>query len=645
MSAMLLGTNGFALELDPLTGAVRHKLRVTDAIGIGDYTTAVTADGSRLYVGVHGYVYAIARNDWSRPAWTTGVGGTGKFEPTAVLIQGARLFACSNGYLYELDPGNGRIVHELLLGSRFGTGDYRPSLASDGRSLFIGMHGYVYGLDLGDWRRARWDVAVGGTAAYQPVNVVFAQQRIFAGSNGYVYQISTGGKIEHNLLVSSRVGVGDYTTRVAADEKFVYAGVHGYAYGIDRNDWKRASWNRAVSSTWPRVDVLPFADRLIVGSNGYLFDLNPRDGAIGRSVLLASLFGVPGGDYETRLATDGYNVYAGIHGYAYRVLVLQGPTGFAAAAAGPSGDFHAFIVSEQALVFHTQRNGNGSWTPFESITPSGPPHTKLLVAAATFSDERVNGLLIDQAGTLWHSIRQKNGKWDAWGDVQAQVQRAGHPSIGQISYVTGTTDVRGNLWVVALDALRRPWLTRRDGNGSWPDPWLDVNGALERGAGTALGPVVLVAAAASHAGDLHLIALDQDARLWHAQRLANGTWSAPWRDVDAHVPGAKLGRLRFAAIACDNAELHVAAIDQRGALWHTIRRTTGAWDAWGNVNGAIGGERLPTLDRSVQTAVAFDGNRFLHVLAVDEPAGLYHAMRNPNGSWPDGWINVLQARR
>ncbi|HUY99899.1 MAG TPA: DUF4157 domain-containing protein [Thermomicrobiaceae bacterium] len=314
------GSNGYVYELDPTTGTVLHSLLVTGSIGVGDYDTRLATDGRTLFVGVHGYVYGVPLNSWQNP-WNVGVGGTGAYEPVSVLARGGRLFAGSNGYVYELNPANGQIVHNLRLSSIFGVGNYDTRLASDGATLYVGMHGYVYGVSLGSWKSS-WEVGVGGTGAYKPVEVLLQNGQLFAGSNGYVYQVNPGnGQLVHSLLVTSVVGVGDYTTRLATDGRNLYVGVHGYAYSVPLASWQSA-WDVGLGGvgSFNPVSVLSQSGRCFAAADGYAYELNPANGQVLQKLLLASVFGI--GNYDTSLTGDGANLYAGTHGYTYKIYVL-----------------------------------------------------------------------------------------------------------------------------------------------------------------------------------------------------------------------------------------------------------------------------------------------------------------------------------
>ena len=241
-----------------------------------------------------------------------------RWNPVHTVVAAGRLFTGSNGYVYELDPQTGAVLHELLVTGTVGAGNYTTRLATDGTSLFVGVHGYVYSVSLSNWSKTAWNLGVGSTG-YNPVDVLVYGSRLFAGCNGYVYEINpaSGAQI-HSLLVSSRFGAGNYTTRLATDGKNLYAGVHGYVYGVPLSNWSSSAWNTGVGSTgYNPVSVLVYGSRLFAGCNGYVYEINPVSGAELHSLLVSGRVGA--GNYDTKVATDGMTLFAGVHGYVYGV--------------------------------------------------------------------------------------------------------------------------------------------------------------------------------------------------------------------------------------------------------------------------------------------------------------------------------------
>lgn len=321
-SRVFAGSQGYAYELSPHSGQVLHHLLLTSSVGVGEYETRVATNGQMLFVGVHGYVYGIAFNDWSQAAWSASLPRAG-YTVVDVLWENNRLFAASAGSVYELNPNTGQIVHHLQLASSIGQGDYTSQMATNGQALFVGTHGYVYGIRLSDWSRPAWEASL-PSAGYTLVDVVSKDNHVFAGSNGRVYEIDPGnGQVVHTLLLTDSVGVGDYTTRLATDGQQVFVGVHGYVYGVAFNNWSQAAWEANLAGNrYTNANLVCFHDQLLAGSYGSIYRIDPRNGQVIRSVLLSSIVGA--GNYETRLMTiDGEVLFAGVHGYAYAVSLLS----------------------------------------------------------------------------------------------------------------------------------------------------------------------------------------------------------------------------------------------------------------------------------------------------------------------------------
>jgi outer membrane protein assembly factor BamB len=85
----------------------------------------------------------VPLGSFASSSWITVVGGTG-YNRASVAPQEGRLFAGSNGYVYELDPSSGTVLYSLLLGSIAAVGNYETRIVPSGDSLFAGVHGYAY---------------------------------------------------------------------------------------------------------------------------------------------------------------------------------------------------------------------------------------------------------------------------------------------------------------------------------------------------------------------------------------------------------------------------------------------------------------------------------------------------------------------
>lgn len=145
-SSVYVGSNGYVMEFDASNGRQREQLRLASAVGIGDYQTRLAVTGTHLFAGCHGFLYGVALDDWSAPAWTVTMPGY-FYEAVQPLFEPSRdlLYAGSNGYLVRVDPVTGSTLRSLELSTVVGKGDYTPSLALSGtHGLLVGMHGYAY---------------------------------------------------------------------------------------------------------------------------------------------------------------------------------------------------------------------------------------------------------------------------------------------------------------------------------------------------------------------------------------------------------------------------------------------------------------------------------------------------------------------
>lgn len=249
------GTNSFVHELNIATGQSTRKIELGE--GLGDYATRLTARGTWIYVGTHGYVYAL-RTDlaWgSKPMWSCAMPTVASW-PVQVRVFGDRLFAASGGYLSEVHTTGGVLEQYILLADAAGSGDYTADMVSDGAFLYCGMHSWVYALSLDPkqkWgKEPAWtSEKVGGTAWHQ-VGLVYQNDQLYAACNGYVYELDVlNGREKHSSLITDRLGAGDYLTTLTSDGSTLYLGTHGYAYRVQTTDLEptpTAAWPLSQTS-------------------------------------------------------------------------------------------------------------------------------------------------------------------------------------------------------------------------------------------------------------------------------------------------------------------------------------------------------------------------------------------------------------
>jgi hypothetical protein len=122
--------------------------------------------------------------------------------------------------------------------------------------------------------------------------------------------------------------------------------------------------------------------------------------------------------------------------------------------------------------------------------------------------------------------------------------------------------------------------------------------------------------------------------LLHTLRKNDGNWQG-WADVFAATKWWPPGGTWVISTTLHtdlNDNLHVCVLANDGKIWHTIRSPNGNWQSWFNVNLKSSG--LPAGVNALASSVS-DDNTF-QLCAVTN-TGVYHTVRQPNGSWQSTW--------
>ncbi|WP_432123735.1 trypsin-like serine protease [Streptomyces sp. C10-9-1] len=217
--------------------------------------------------------------------------------------------------------------------------------------------------------------------------------------------------------------------------------------------------------------------------------------------------------------------------------------------------------------------------------------------------------LVQSGTTLYQGVRVNDGSWTGFEDIQTQ----GAGNIGGIrsSAVVG---MNGDTHVLAVSNNGGLFHTTRKQDGTW-GTWGDVFSVAN-----SLGSLTSVTAT-NNGWDLHVVAV-ADGKAFHTIRNASGHWT-PFRDITS----GKVGNVTAAATAVVRGELQVTTVSG-GKAYHTIRQASGNWLAWGDVADAAG----PTGPITAISTVG-SGDQTHVVIATDNGARQYHAIRNFSGHW------------
>ncbi|GGZ98788.1 hypothetical protein GCM10010371_67990 [Streptomyces subrutilus] len=273
--------------------------------------------------------------------------------------------------------------------------------------------------------------------------------------------------------------------------------------------WKTQAFVQAGSSVYQAV-------RLPDGSWTGFSDLQAKVASLG-GVRSSAVAGVNGDTHVLAISNS-----AGLYHTVRRENGSWDGFGDVFSAAGTLGkltqvsavsigyELHVVAVAD-GKALHTVRNAAGEWTPFRDVT-SGSVANVTAAATASVRGELQVGIV--SGGKAYHSIRQTNGNWLGWGNV-AQAAGATGPitSIG----MAGSGDETH--FVIAADAGTRQYHTIRNFNGTW-----SAFGELKDVLGTVTAKSV---SAATVNGEIQVTATTADGKLLHTTRHANRTWDAP----------------------------------------------------------------------------------------------------------------------
>ena len=269
-------------------------------------------------------------------------------------------------------------------------------------------------------------------------------------------------------------------------------------------------------------------------------------------------------------------------------------------------------------VWHTLRQANGSWTPFGDVeSNTGDIGTLTAVDLQHVGTDTHIAVVKSETGRVWHSIRSgATGAWTPFGEIPGAITshtitRVGMGALG------------GDLHVLPISNQGILFHGIRYADGSWSQ------------FGNASGQVggFVAAHAAGLASDLHVCGVTSNGKVWHSIRsTATGNW-LPFGDVKGAA--GDVGSFNDVDCVAINNELHLAgstaptAAAPSGGIWHTVRLASGAWTSFGNVKMAAGDPG--TIDR----VAAFASMDTFQLTVRNAGLGylLQHTIRAPNGAW------------
>ncbi|MDH6627690.1 V8-like Glu-specific endopeptidase [Streptomyces sp. LBL] len=229
--------------------------------------------------------------------------------------------------------------------------------------------------------------------------------------------------------------------------------------------------------------------------------------------------------------------------------------------------------------------------------------------ASTLNPWKTQALTLTSSG-LYHAMRDSNGDWTGFGDVQ---KAAG--TIQSISY-TADAGVRDINYVFAVGGDGHVYEASRRPTGGWA-AFTDLTAALGDKAG------LTEVAVTSTGNGLALIGLAGD-RIYHAIQNEDLTWTK-WGDVSNQL-GVLTGARQVTVAQTSGGQTHVGVVAGTKA-YHAVRASDGTWTDWGHIN-------QEAITPGAANGMAFAGiGGDLQVVLTNATGGARHGIRASDGSW------------
>ncbi|MCM2423909.1 S1 family peptidase [Streptomyces sp. RKAG293] len=266
------------------------------------------------------------------------------------------------------------------------------------------------------------------------------------------------------------------------------------------------------------------------------------------------------------------------------------------------------LATTNTGLYHTARDSNGDWLAFGDVQQAAGSIGEVKVTA----DAAINGknyvFAIGGNAHLYEGARLPNGSWEKFRDLTAETGAL--PGLTKIA----VTSTGNGLSLIAL-ANGRIYHNVQDANGKWIK-WGDVTAALG-----VLGNATQVTT--SQTGTETQIGVVADKKAFHAIRHANGTWTA-WGELKQLT--ATLGPVSNMAFAGTGTDLQVVVTNATGGIQHGIRAANGTWGVFGDLSPVLGKDPVTNID-----AAAVDGE--LQTVVVTADGHIKHTLRHVNRTW------------
>ncbi len=262
-------------------------------------------------------------------------------------------------------------------------------------------------------------------------------------------------------------------------------------------------------------------------------------------------------------------------------------------------------------LYHSMRNSNGDWTSFGNVQTVAGAVEDIQFAAHAAIKGKNYVFAVGGNGHLYQANRRVTGGWAAFRDLTAEL--GDKPGLTRIAVTsTGT-----GLALIGL-ANGRVYHATQDASEVW-SKWGDVTAKLG-----VLGNATQVTVAHTSGGQTQ-VGVAADGKAYHGIRNSDGKWSDGWdrvHDLGTGLTSAVNG-MSFASVGSD---LQVVITSVTGEKKHAIRKASGSWSKFGDLGDELGRETITSVD-----AAAVNGE--LQAAVVTTDGKIKHTVRHADGKW------------
>jgi len=245
------------------------------------------------------------------------------------------------------------------------------------------------------------------------------------------------------------------------------------------------------------------------------------------------------------------------------------------ASAMVAGEQHALVAASDGELWHAIRRVDGPWTVFGNVEDFAGEIGAINRVSVSEVNGTLHAVVLSGGQNIHHAVRNPNGSWTRLLSVE---DFAG--AVANVNDVAAAGYINGELQVTVSTTDGRLLNSMRQTNGAWT-PWGDVE-AFAGNPGTPRS-----VSASEIGGVLHLVADYGTAGVRHTVRHANGAWG-PLLNINDYNGGNPGALLDVSAVGFTNGELQVVALAANGPVWHSVRQTNGGWTPWRDVKAFAG---------------------------------------------------------